>query len=61
MPTVKALVDSKTFQLAALQAIAGMIVVFSTAYPQLGWIVLAKSVLDVVLRMYTTQPIGSVL
>ncbi len=56
----KTLVTSKTFLLAVLQAVIGMVVVFSTAYPAAGWLLTAKSVLDVVLRLYTSQPIGRI-
>lgn len=56
----KALIASNTFQLAALQAVAGAIVIFATAYPQLGWIAVAKSIVDIILRLKTTAPIGSI-
>lgn len=56
----KALIASKTFKLAALQAVAGVIVIFATAYPAVGGLVIAKSVIDIILRLYTSQPIGSV-
>lgn len=61
MYNAKALISSKTFQLAALQAIAGAIVIFATAYPEAGWLMLAKSVVDIAIRLYTSQPIGRVL
>jgi hypothetical protein len=43
------------------QAVAGAIVIFSTAYPAAGWLVIAKSIIDIVLRMQTTQSIGSIM
>lgn len=61
MYDAKTLISSKTFQLAALQAVAGVIVVFATAYPEAGWLMMAKSIADVAIRLYTSQPIGRVL
>lgn len=60
MQNAKALIQSKTFWVAVAQAILGALVVFGSTYPTVGWIVMAKSVLDVVIRLYTTQPITSV-
>lgn len=57
----KALIETKTFWIAVLQAAIGAIVVFSTAYPEAGMLVIAKSVLDVALRIYTRQPVTGVL
>ncbi len=55
----KALVSSRTFQVALVQAIIAVVVIFSTAYPGVGWLLAAKSVLDIVLRLITTDPIAS--
>jgi hypothetical protein len=55
---MKGLLQSKTFWLALVQAVAGVIVVFSTSFPQVGWLVIAKSVVDVILRVYTSQPVS---
>lgn len=57
---MKSLVTSKTFILAVLQAATGVIVVFATAYPGAGWLLVAKSLVDIVLRLYTTQSIGRI-
>lgn len=54
---MKSLLKSKTFWIAVLQAVAGIAVVFSTAYPQIGGLILAKSILDVILRVVTTTTI----
>jgi hypothetical protein len=56
----KALVQSKTFWIAVLQALLGAATVFNTAYPEVGLLLLVKSALDIVLRIYTTQTISSV-
>jgi len=58
MQSVKSIFASKTFWIAVLQAIAGTFVVFGTAYPTVGWIVIAKSVVDVFIRYQTTQSIA---
>lgn len=54
----KSIFASKTFWLAVLQAIVGAVVVFHGVYPMIGWLVLAKSVLDVIVRYFTTVPIA---
>ena len=59
MDSAKALVTSKTFLLAILQAAIAVIIVFETSYPGAGWLLGVKSILDIVLRIYTVQPIGS--
>ncbi len=55
----KSLFASRTFWLAVAQAVVGVFVVFGTAYPMVGWLVVAKSVADMVLRYITTTPITS--
>jgi hypothetical protein len=54
---MKSIFKSKTFWLAILQAIAGAIVVFGTAYPTVGWFVIAKSLVDITLRYLTNTAI----
>lgn len=61
MNDTKALIQSKQFWLAVIQAVAGIVMVFATAYPQVGWLIMAKSVVDIVLRLMTTQPIGRII
>lgn len=56
----KSLLTSKTFWLAFIQAVGGVVVVFSTSYPEVGWLVMLKSGVDIMLRVYTTKPIGSI-
>ena len=56
---MKSLLQSKTFWLATVQALIGMAVVFSTAYPSVGFLVLAKSALDIVLRVMTSTTIAA--
>ncbi len=49
---------SKTIQIAILQAVIGVVAVFGTHYPELGYIALVKSVLDVFLRVTTQLPVA---
>jgi len=60
LQNAKALVTSKTFLLAVAQAVLAVIVIFSSAFPDAGWLLLAKSVVDVILRVYTSQPISGI-
>lgn len=54
----KSLFSSKTFWLAVVQALVGVVVVFTTAYPGVGALVIGKSILDVILRVLTDQPVS---
>lgn len=51
---MKSIFKSKTFWIAVIQAVIGIVVVFSDAYPAIGGLLIAKSVLDVILRTVTT-------
>ena len=56
----KSILQSKTFIVATLQAVIGIIAVFTASYPELqaiGGIAVAKSILDIVLRYLTVAPI----
>ncbi len=55
---MKNLFSSKTFYLAVLQALAGIIVVIQTNYPTIGWVVIAKSIIDIILRTLTGTPVS---
>lgn len=61
MQQTKSLVTSKTFVLAVAQAVAGAIVIFSTAYPQAGWLLVVKSLVDMYLRTITSSSIDSIM
>lgn len=56
---MKSIFQSRTFWLAVLQAIVGILVVFMSAYPEVGQLLVAKSVIDVILRVVTTTRISS--
>lgn len=55
---MKSILQSKTFWVAVLQAAVGVVVVFATVYPAVGGILVAKSVLDIVLRVFTETKIS---
>jgi hypothetical protein len=50
---IKSIFQSKTFRIACLQALVAVLIVFTSAYPNIGWLLLAKSALDIYLRSVT--------
>jgi len=58
MTFMKSIFQSKTFWLAVLQAVVGAVGIFASTYPAVGWLLVAKSFLDVILRFLTTQPVS---
>ena len=56
---MKSILESKTFWLACFQALIGIVTIFMSAYPAVGGLVIAKSVLDIVLRVMTTTTIAA--
>ena len=57
---MKSLFASRTFLLAVVQAVAGIYaaaVVVDPTITTLGWGMILKSVIDVLLRIYTSQPV----
>lgn len=50
--------QSKTIWIAILQAIAGIFVAFSLEYPTAGWLLTAKSIVDILIRISTDKEIG---
>ena len=55
---IKSIFCSKTFWVAVIQGVVGILTVVGTQVPDIGWILIAKSVLDVLLRAITTQPVS---
>jgi uncharacterized membrane protein len=53
---MKSIFESKVFWLAVAQAVVGVLVVFTSAFPEVGGLVIAKSVADIVLRLITVEP-----
>ena len=54
---IKSIIHSRTFWIAIIQGVIGVVVVFQTGLPELGWIAIVKSFLDVGLRYVTTTPV----
>jgi hypothetical protein len=57
MENKKSIFESKTFWIAVIQASLGALVVFDTNFPGIGWLAIAKSVLDIGLRYVTAAPV----
>lgn len=64
---MKALINSRAFWLAAAQFLVGFLALFTASFGQyipagiLGLLAMAKSCIDIYLRMNTTTQIGGVL
>lgn len=54
---MKSIFSSKVFWVATAQAVIGVIAVFASAYPTIGGLLVAKSIVDVILRLITTEPV----
>lgn len=54
---IKVWYQSRTIQIAILQAILSVITVFATEYPEIGALLFTKSMIDVYIRVTTTQTI----
>lgn len=57
---MKTLLSSKTFQIAVIQAIGGLLIVALTQLDAVGYVAIVKSVIDILVRMNTSEPIGSI-
>jgi hypothetical protein len=57
MKKVKSILSSRTFWLAVLQGLAGVLTVVATQHPELGFVLMLKSLVDVYLRSTTTTPV----
>ncbi len=49
--------QSKTIWFAILTGAVGIVTSFSTQYPDVGWLVTIGSVINVILRLVTSEPI----
>lgn len=58
METGKEWYMSKTLWIAVLQGVLGVVVVLATQHPTWGWALVAKSVIDGILRILTSAPLG---
>lgn len=53
----KSIFTSKTFIVACLQGLLGIVVAIYSIQPELGQIMILKSILDVTLRYLTEEPV----
>lgn len=56
---MKSWYKSKAIWIAIIQAIIGIVIAAETVYPDAGIVLIGKSILDIVLRVLTTTPIGT--
>ena len=54
---MKNIISSRTFWLAVAQAVVGGVAVIDKVHPTVGIILIVKSVIDVILRYLTTEPV----
>jgi hypothetical protein len=54
---MKSVFKSKVFWIAVIQGAIGIWAVLETSLPTVGWVVVGKSVLDILLRWITTTTI----
>lgn len=57
---MKTLLQSRTFQLAIIQAISGVLIAYLTEMDMVGYVAIVKSVADILLRLDTKDAIDSV-
>lgn len=57
---MKSLLNSKTFWVAVIQAVAGVVVVALTQLDLVGYVAVFKSFVDIILRLITTEPIDRI-
>jgi len=55
---MKSIFKSRTFWLAVVQAVLGAVVAVDFSQPTIGIAIIAKSVIDVVLRFLTDTPVS---
>lgn len=56
---MKTLLNSKTFWIAVIQAVAGVAVIALTELDLIGYIGILKSIVDIFIRMITTEELDS--
>ena len=57
---MKSLFESKTFWVAVIQAVAGVVVVALTQLDLVGYVAVFKSFVDIILRLITTDTIDRI-
>ena len=58
---MKTLLNSKTFWIAVIQAVAGVAVIALTELDLIGYVGIFKSFVDIVIRTMTTEEIYSIM
>ena len=58
---MKTLLNSKTFWIAVIQAVAGIAVIALTELDLIGYVGIFKSFVDIVIRTMTTEEIYSIM
>ncbi len=53
----KSILKSKTFMVAVLQALLGILAAVEMQSPGIGAVAVGKSILDIALRLVTSQPV----
>jgi uncharacterized membrane protein len=54
---MKTIWQSKTFWVAVIQGVLGVLVALETTYPGVGWLMIGKSALDIILRSMSAQEV----
>ena len=54
----KSFLSSKTIWIAILQGVAGVLIAMANVEPELGYLLVMKSMIDVTLRFLTEKPIS---
>ena len=55
---MKSLYSSKTFWLAVIQGLVGILVALMTIHPEIGGLIVLKSVADIILRIVTETKVN---
>jgi hypothetical protein len=58
---MKKLIDSKTFWIAVAQALGAVLIVALTELDMMGGVLIVKSIVDVLVRLDTNEPISGIM
>ena len=58
---MKTLIGSKTFWIAVIQAVTGVVIIALTELDMVGYIAMVKSVVDIFIRLITTESIERIM
>ncbi len=54
---MKKIFQSKTIWVAALMFVSGGIMALESSYPAVGFLVMVKAIIDIILRLITTEQV----